>query len=281
MSQSTPCDVVRRGTTHASLAALGVQLCQLDLLAPIREQVQIPQKQVKYSPFDKLYDCFIALLAGAHGIVEINLGLRADPALQAAFGRAACAEQSVVQDTLDACTAANVTQMEAALDAIYQQQSRGFRHDYPRQWQLLDVDITGIPCGKKAAFATKGYFAKQKNRRGRQLGRVLATLYGEVIVDRLFPGKVQLTESLRPLVEAAERTLALTRARRSRTIVRVDAGGGTLAHVNWVLARGYPFHGKEYHSQRARKLAASVTRWIPDPRLPERQVGWVEAEASE
>jgi hypothetical protein len=273
--------VLRRSTAHASLAALGVRLCQLVLLAPIRQHVKIPQKRVKYSPFDKLYDCFIALLAGAHGIVEINLGLRADAALQAAFGRCACAEQSVIQDTLDAATPTNVAQMEAAVDEIYRTHSLGYRHDYAQQWQLLDVDITGMPCGKKAAFATKGYFAKQKNRRGRQLGRVLATHYDEVVVDRLFPGKVQLNEALPPLVEAAEQTLALKQEQRARTILRVDAGGGTLSQVNGALSRGYQYHGKEYHSQRARKLAASVTTWITDPRLPERQVGWVEVEASD
>ena len=48
-----------------------------------------------------------------------------------------------------------------------------------------DVDVSGLPCGPKAAFATKGYFANQRNRRGRQLGRVLATSYEEVVVDRL------------------------------------------------------------------------------------------------
>jgi len=52
------------------------------------------------------------MLAGAHGMVEINTRLRADPALQAAFGRTACAEQPVVQQTLDACTDENVTQMQ-------------------------------------------------------------------------------------------------------------------------------------------------------------------------
>ncbi len=93
----------------ASLAAIGVKLRQLDLFGPIRHQVQIGQKTVKHTPTDKLYDAFISLLAGAHGLVEINTRLRADPALQAAFGRKACAEQSVVQETLSACTAENVT----------------------------------------------------------------------------------------------------------------------------------------------------------------------------
>src|SRR5260370_28671486 len=99
--------------------------------------------------------------------------------------------------------------------------------------------MSGVPCGPKAAFATKGYFAKQRNGRGRQLGRVLASRYGEIVVDRLFDGKTQLTRALQPLILAAEATLQLDADKRSRTMVRVDAGGGSLADVNWLLARGY------------------------------------------
>src|SRR5256884_48722 len=233
---------ITRTTTHfspaASLAAIGVKLSQLDLFGPIRTEVQIRQKTLKHTPSDKLYDAFISLLAGAHGMVEINTRLRTDPALQHAFGRQGCAEQSVVQETLDACTEENVRQMQHALDLIYRQHSRGYRHDYQAGFQLLDVDMSGLPCGPKAAFATKGYFAGQYHRRGRQLGRVLATLYEEVVVDRLFAGNVQLIKSLQPLVEAAETTLELDAAKRARTIVPADAGGATLGDIHWLLAPG-------------------------------------------
>ena len=162
--------VMEHSSAHASLAALGVHLRHLDLFGPIRQQVRIPQKTVRYSPTDKLYDAFIALLAGAQGLVEINGRLRPDPALQAAFGRTACAEQSVVQDTLDACSDETVAQLEAAWTTIYRRHGQGSRHDYAEDWQILDADMSGLPCGKKAAMATAGYFAKQRNRRGRQLG---------------------------------------------------------------------------------------------------------------
>jgi len=256
------------------LAALGVKLSQLDLFGPIRTEVQIRQKTVKHTPSDKLYDAFISLLAGAHGMVEINTRLRTDPALQHAFGRQGCAEQSVVQETLDACTEENVRQMQHALDLIYRQHSRGYRHDYQAGFQLLDVDMSGLPCGPKAAFATKGYFAGQYHRRGRQLGRVLATLYEEVVVDRLFAGNVQLIKSLQPLVEAAETTLELDAAKRARTIIRVDAGGGTLDDINWLLARGYPVMAKEYSGRRVLRLAKTVAEWVQDPAWPERSFGW-------
>lgn len=85
--------------------------------------------------------------------------------------------------------------------------------------------MTGRPCGRKAAFATTGYFGRQRNRRGRQTGYVVASQYEEIVVERLFDGKTQLTTALRPLVEAAEQTLDLDEAKRQRTILRVDSGG--------------------------------------------------------
>ena len=278
MFQSIIDDPVQGSTPHAGLAVLGVKLQQLDLFGPIRRLVQIAQKTVQHAPTDKLYDAFIAILAGAHGVVDLNRLVRADPALQAAFGRAACAEQSVVQDTFNACTNANVAELETALDAIYRQHGRGYRHDYAAAYQLLDADMSGLPCGKKAAAATKGYFAKQRNRRGRQLGRIIATHYGEILRDRVFAGTVQLNSALPELVTAAATTLELDAARRSRTIVRVDAGGGSVADVNWVLAQGYQFHGKDYSTVRARDAAQSVTEWVVDPKVAGREVGWVRQE---
>ena len=260
-------------TGCASLAAIGVKLSQLKLFDPIRTNVQIRQKTIKHTPADKLYDAFISRLSGAHGLVEINTRLRADPALQKAFGRSACAEQSVVQETLDACTVENVSEMQRSLDEIYRSHSQGFRHDYQASLQLLDVDMSGLPCGPKAAFATKGYFAGQYHRRGRQLGRVLATRYEEVVVDRLFAGNVQLVKALQPLVQAAETTLQLDAAKRARTIIRVDAGAGTLEDINWLLARGYEVIAKEYSGQRVLRLAKTVVEWVQDPVWPERSFG--------
>jgi hypothetical protein len=262
------------------LAAIGQLVRQHDVFGPIRARVRIAQKTVTHTPLDKLYDGFITLLMGAQGLVEINTRLRSDPVLQRAVGRTSCAEQSVVQQTLDACTEENVGQMQQALDAIYRQHGQGYRHDYTQAWQLLEADMSGAPCGKKAEGASKGYFAKQRNRRGRQLGRVLASRYDEIVVQRLYPGTTQLTSALPELVAAAEQTLELDAEKRARTIWRVDAGGGTVADVNAVLARGYQFHGKDYAAPRAQALAARVTEWSDDPRVPDRQVGWVRQETT-
>ncbi len=264
-------------SSRASLAGMGIEMRRRRLFEPITDRVKIAQKTVRFSPCEKLEDGLIAILAGAHGLVEINKRLRPDAGLQRAFGRDGCAEQSVVQDTLDACTAQNVDQMHAAMDEIYRRHSQGYGHDYYSEWQLLDVDMTGRPCGKKAAFASKGYFAKQRNRRGRQEGYVLASWYEEIVVERVYAGSIQLNRALRPLVEAAEKTLGLDERKRRRTILRIDAGGGSVSDINWLLTRGYQIHGKDYSGDRAQVLAASVAEWITDPKDSNRQIGWVTA----
>jgi hypothetical protein len=280
MNESTT-RTTKQFTGCASLAAIGMKLTQLKLFEPIRQTVQIAQKTIKDRPTDNLSDALISMLAGAHGLVEINTRLRADRALQRAFGRKRCAEQSLVQQTLDACSAANVAQMEQALDTISRQHSQGYQHDYQASYQVLDVDRSGMPCGPKAAFESLGSFAKQRHRRGRQLGRVLASRYQEGVGDRLFDGKTQLTKALQPLMEAAEQTLQLDEHKRARTLVRIDAGGGSLKGVNWLLLRGYQVLGKDDSSARAQPLAVSVQEGVDAPQVPGRQVGWVSVPARE
>src|SRR6266487_7049873 len=143
------------------------------------------------------------------------------------------------QDTLNACTVEQVSQLSQALETIYRQHSQGYAHDYKAAWQLLDADLSGMPCGKKAALASKGYFPQQRYRRGRQLGRVLASNYHEIVVDQLFNGTTYLRTALRPLITAAQQILDLSEEKRARTIVRIDAGGGSLSEINWLLSQGY------------------------------------------
>jgi hypothetical protein len=88
-----------------------------------------------------------------------------------------------------------------------------------------------------------------------------------------------LIKALQPLVEAAETTLQLDAAKRAPTIIRVDAGAGTLDDLNWLLARGYEIIAKEYSGQRVLRLAKTVVEWVQDPVWPERSFGWVTEQA--
>lgn len=102
-------------SARASLVALGVHFQELGIWSVVKAHVHIKQKIRQHAPLDKLLDCFINILAGGVGLVEINTRVRPDRVLQQAFGRTTCAEQSTVSDTLNACTPENVVQMRTAL----------------------------------------------------------------------------------------------------------------------------------------------------------------------
>jgi hypothetical protein len=143
-------------TPRSTLCAIGLKIRSLKLFDTVAKHVRIRQKTIRHTPLEKLQDAFMAILSGAHGLVEVNTRVRTDPALQRAFGRTSCAEQSVVQETLSACAAENVVEMEEAVDAIFRAHSQAYRHDYKNGLLLLDIDLTGMPCGKRAEMARKG-----------------------------------------------------------------------------------------------------------------------------
>ena len=88
-----PKRTVSHFSLRATLCVLGAKIKALKLFDTLAQHLHIQQKTVKHTPLEKLCDAFIALLAGAHGLYEINTRLRTDTALQRAFGRQACAEQ--------------------------------------------------------------------------------------------------------------------------------------------------------------------------------------------
>lgn len=240
---------------HASLVLMAQRFQAMQVWPVVCEEVTIRQKVLRHTPLDKLLDCLITMLMGGRGLVEINTRLRCDVAVQRAFGRQGCADQSTVSDTLDACTMTHVMQMRRAIQRILQQHSQALHHP-AEAWQVLDVDTLGLPAG-------------------RQLGRVLATAYDEILVERLYTGKRQLEHSLPELVLAAEGLVGRTEEQRQNTVLRVDAGGGTDDNINQLLQRGYHMVTKAHNWRRADKLAGSMHEWSCDPKTGQRHVGWV------
>lgn len=260
---------------RCSLVAVGVLMRRLGIWPVVEKWVHIRQKSVKHTPLEKLLDAFINILAGGQGLCEVNTRVRPDRALQRAFGRARCADQSQVSRTLNCCVEENVIEMRQVNKETYQTHGKGYHHDYDQQWQVLDIDTSGMPAGKQGEQVTKGYFPGKRGRRGRQIGRVWATLHEEIIVDRLYSGKIQLEKSFQQLVEMAEDVLDLVPAKRERTILRFDAGGGTDKQINWALGRGYEILTKAKNWQRVRKLTQSIEQWYDDPKVADRQFSWV------
>jgi len=265
-------------SSHGPLIAVATWMRIHKIWDRIAAEVPIPQKVVRYEPTQKLLGIFVTILTGAGGLVEANTRVRPDEALCRAFGFPSFPDQSTLSETLNACTEESVRAMRACVTEVYRRYGRAARHKRRHGWLILDVDLTGMPCGRQAEGATKGYFSGARGRRGRQLGRVVATNYDEIVVQRLYPGKRQLCQAFQELVEAAEKVLGLHRhpKRQRITLLRCDGGGGTEREINWALERGYHLLTKLKNHQRSQKLVRSVTRWYPDPKVPGRSVGWVE-----
>src|SRR5690606_30058062 len=107
-----------RFSPRASLTLLGMRIGQMGVWDVLEKHVHIHQKVVVHTPLDKLKDAFINIVAGGHGLVEVNTRVRPDTALSVAFGRRGCADQSTISETLNRCTEENVDQMRAALGQL-------------------------------------------------------------------------------------------------------------------------------------------------------------------
>lgn len=261
---------------NASLAMIAEWTRANGIWEKMEASIHIHQKTITHSPQDKLKDLLINIWAGGKCIADVNHRVRTDVALQKLFGRNACAEQSTISETVNASTVANIKEMEDVIKQILQKCSQCCKHDYEKNWMVLDIDLTGLPAGKKAEGSEKGYFSGERNARGRQVGRVFASQYDEIVCEQLYPGKVQLEASLLGLVKMAENALDLDENRRKRTILRVDGGGGTDKNINWLLLRCYWLLTKVKNWKRTQKLVKTVKAWQGLPELPGHDVGWVE-----
>ena len=75
-----------RFSPRASLSIIGICSQQMGIGDMIDQNVKIQQKTVTHSPLQKLQDAFINILAGGHGVVEINRRVKPDSGLLATFG---------------------------------------------------------------------------------------------------------------------------------------------------------------------------------------------------
>jgi len=214
-------------------------------------------------------------MCGAEAVYQINTLLRSDPAVSRAFGRERCADQSTIQETLAACTPINVLEMQTVLKIIFQKTSRAIAHAFSSGPLVLDIDITGLPCGRHLEGATKGYFAGCKPGRvptggcGRQLYRVSASQYDEVVYQQVCPGNIGSSQLavFKQVIEATWDILKLTAQAKGRVLIRLDSGYGTTDIISYLWSEGYQFITKMFATSRARKLgrAGVAAEWHSDP----------------
>ena len=226
------------------------------------------QKTLKYTPVQKLEMLFVSRLAGAKAVAHTNFTLRADPALYRAFGLPGCAEQSVIAETLDATTEADLAAFRQALTDLFERYSQARRHDFRQDLLVLDVDLSPLPASRHAEGSTRGYMGRCRSKTGRKLVRVRAAQYQETVWEEIWAGNtIESLDLLQGVLEQAEQRLGLAgdsaevQAKRARTEIRLDSAWGSDRVIPWLLERGYQVTGKFKSTQRVRKLVQGITAW--------------------
>ena len=250
-------------TGRASLCALGEYLRRHCFFAPLWEQVQIPQKSVRYRPIEKVFDSLLGILCGAKTIAQSNITIRVDPAVQRAFGRTGCAEQSTIARTLQACTTAQVTQLERVSWYYLKRYGATPHHRFHERRLWVDVDLTPMPIGAKAEGSERTWMGRNRSKTGRKVLRWTASDYREILHETLLRGKASAVPALKTALGELETRLGWPRERRQRIVLRLDGGFGTTEVLNWLLSRGYQVVAKISHSGRVRKLRQAIGPWQP------------------
>jgi hypothetical protein len=250
-------------TARASLCALGEYLRRQCFFAPFHEQVKVAQKVVKYRPTEKLLDGLGGMLCGAKTIAQSNVTIKVDPAVQRAFGRKGCADQSTIARTLHACTADNVAQLARLLGFYLKREGRTPRHPFHEALLWVDADVTPLPIGLKAEGSERAWMGRHRSKTGRKTLRISASAYREILHETLLRGKAAAVPALKAALVELEAKWGWTRELRQRIVIRLAGGFGSTAVLNWLLSRGYQVVAKISHRGRVRKLRQQVGPWQP------------------
>jgi Transposase DDE domain group 1 len=225
--------------------------------------VHIPQKMVRYRPVEKVLDGLLGILCGAKTIAQSNGTIRLDPAVQRAFGRTGCAEQSTIARTLQASTTETVDQLSRVSWYYLKRYGQTPHHRFAERLLWVDVDVTPLPIGAKAEGSERTWMGRNRSKTGRKTLRVTASDYREILHETLLRGKASAGPALKAALGEVETRLGWTRERRQRIVLRLDGGFGTTEVLNWLLSRGYQVVAKISHSGRVRKLRQALGPWQP------------------
>jgi hypothetical protein len=258
MSKSTTMTSAR-----ASLCTLGEYLRRRCFFAPLQEQVKMAQKVVKYRPIDTRLDGLLGMLCGAKTIAQSHVTVKVDPAVQHAFGRKGCADQSTIARTLHACTAENVAQLERVSRSYLERYGATPRHPFHEERWWVDADVTPMPIGPKADGSERAWMGRHRSQTGRKTLRITASASREILHETLLRGKASAVPALKAALVELESQLGWTREVRQRIVIRLDGGFGTTAVLNGLLSRGYQVVAKISHSGRVRQLRQQVGPWQP------------------
>ncbi|SRR5579875_190570 len=212
------------------------------------------------------FDLFAS--AGIKAVSHTATTVRVDRALLAAFGLPGCADQSVIAQTLDAATEADVADLQAGIAELFAQYSQARQHPFEQELLVLDIDLSPLPASKHAEGSERGYLGRSRSKTGRKLVRVRAAESGEIVWQTVISARrVESLPVLQEAIQAVEALLGIAgdskeaQRKRARTEIRLDSSWGSEAMITWLLERGYHVTGKFKSNGRVRKLVRGITAW--------------------
>jgi len=146
-------------TQFAPVAVLMAYYEAQKVLEPL-QSVTSTQKS-GFTLAEKLEQIVWSILTGCEYISVVNTKLRPERILAQVKRSDHFAEQSTLSSGLNELTQMNLAQLEAAVRQISHRCSRIRQHDW-RSFLMLDFDLSGLPCGKKAEGSKTGYFSGKK-----------------------------------------------------------------------------------------------------------------------
>lgn len=123
--------------------------------------VRIPVKTRQFSPYDKMIQVLLSLLAGCETLSQVNPRLGSEVHLARIWQWERFADQSTLSRTLDALTLKQIDELREASGQIWRSYSQTRHHNW-HGYLWLDFDLSGLPCGKQAQGSQKGYFSGKK-----------------------------------------------------------------------------------------------------------------------
>src|ERR1044072_9077269 len=198
-------------TGRASLCALGEYLRRHCFFAPLREQVEVPQKTVRYRPIEKVLDGRLGILCGAKTISQSNGTIRLDPAVQRAFGRTGCAEQSTIARTLRASTPETIDQLSQVSWYYLKRYGQTPHHRFAERLLWVAVDVTPLPIGAQAEGSERTWMGRNRSKTGRKVLRWTASEDREMLHETLLRGTASAVPALKTALGELETRLSWTR----------------------------------------------------------------------
>jgi len=220
---------------------------------PLRQHFKPDMKTVRHSPSDKLLTLFFSLLVGCPYTSSINRDLRPYPALAQVLNMASFPDQSQVSRLLQEMTAVDLGDLTLIFEETLRGHSRSCHSSRP---VTVDVDTTGLVAnGATYEGATKGYFPKNRGKRGYQVNTAYVPEYGETLAVLLDRGNVPPGARFVDVMYAVAEVLGDW---ERIGLVRGDSAQGTIDYMRFLLDHSVDFLLRGKSSITSRDLALPI-----------------------